>query len=212
MTRLPPSDSSPAPAESDTFTSDRRWLLGQRYIPHRLEKLEKLPRSGLTCYARSGVFSLTVTDKTTLLYPMPGKKPREHLLKSPVDWVSISPFDGYFLLFVQTGFVITRNSGDILECPLPNSSTLSNNVSRTAHHWISTQSEMYFIFGTEFGHVAELAIRYQDWKIPITWLHKMPMPLPVTSLCSISQGSRRFFLICSNHLFLQVLAYLKHST
>jgi hypothetical protein len=181
------------PEEPDTFLTDRRWLLGQRYIPLRLEKREKLPRNHLTHYARSGTYTLTVLEKTDVMFGIPNKKSVEHTLKSGADAVAIAPFDGYFMLIQAAGLAFVKNTGELTDIPLTGTAPSS-----TAHHWVCTESEMYFLFGTVFGQIFEVAIRYQETKIPVTQLHRSPIPTPIWSLTSASYAEKRFVLVCQN--------------
>jgi hypothetical protein len=188
------------PREADVFLGDRRWILGQRHTPLRLERVEKLPRSGLTSYARSGAHSVTVTDGTHIRYPITSTKVVEHTVPHPIAGIAIAPYDGYFLLALREPnserhlFKLLNNKGDLVDV-----ADHRFVVVLTSLHWIATDTDLYLLCGTQLGQIIELTIRPNDRQIPLKWIYYPLAQMPITTITSIHYKGLRHVVVGTWH-------------
>jgi hypothetical protein len=146
--------------EVETFSADRRWVLGPRRQPLRLERILKFDRRSetLTHFAQSGPYSIHIYDKTKGIFTFRAERAgakdqqREFRLPNPIDKISVcSCCLGYFYLSgeasrdkVKSFFVNVR--GELKEVS-------SDHFSRSAFYWYEDGPFLCLLVTSTFGHI-----------------------------------------------------------
>lgn len=178
--------------DRDTFTTDRRWILGRRTPPLYVEKIKKKvdhpPDKKLTLFARSGAYSIMVFGDSDLRWTFQGNqdtKTFDLVMKGKVDAIFPSPYEGFFLLAIRPGHLSLLNTYVKL-IDFPQTAKLS--LSLTSFHWIKREQNMLFLFaGSIFGHV--LCFNVQPTGATEKTLYIDDAKAPISSIASIIVGN-----------------------
>ena len=200
------------PPESDTFTTDRRWLLGERRLVVGFEKVSKLskPMDGeITHYCQSGQNSIIVMNKHHVMYQLRNKGRVEtvecDIRDGMVDTIIPSPFPGVFLIaMLPNGLKRTTGYGKVVDIP-----GIKYSLPATAFHWMpgTSQRELYLLAGTLFGQVIEVVIPGEE-NMParVTCLFINQEKGPTSSLISVKHNDQVYVLV-STQKDLVILRY-----
>lgn len=197
------------PKVPETYSSDRRFVLGVRKPPIHIEKVAKFPDLShedktLTMYAQANIYSMLVYNNTNLVFKCKSKDndPQnetniEKVCQTPIEAISPAPAGGFLLNFKNVGLVYFTNFGGQIEVPLSNDNSWNGClVSLTSFHWIMpSSSQIVALVGTMFGHVYTLSIYYKAQDIPVKELYKDKNQTPVASITSITYGGVLYLLV-----------------
>lgn len=185
------------PKVPETFSSDRRFVLGVRKPPIRIEKVTKFPDANhedkkLTMYGQAGIYSMLVYNNYNLVFKCKGKDPnsdtcKEEASTTPIEAISPAPVGGFLLNFKNVGLSYFTNFGTSMKIPLSTDNSWNGClVSLTSFHWIMPSNQQIIaLVGTMFGHVYKLTISYGAQQIPVQELYKDKNQTPVASITSI---------------------------
>ena len=196
----------------ETFSADRRWVLGTRKPPIQIEKAAKFPDpeqqdKTLTMFAKSGIYSMRIYDQYQIIFKCLTKKegakePVEETSKdmksaTPVETISPAPVGGFLLNLRNRGLIYFTNFGNQIPIALTEENESWNvPISLTSFYWIMPSNrEMFALVGSMFGHVYKMSIVYKSQTIPVMKLYEDENKTPVASISSIINYDRRYLLV-----------------
>ena len=208
----PTAPHQPQPPESDTFTTGRRWLLGERRLVvgfERVSKMGKAMEGEITHYSQSSTSSIMVMNKHKVVYQLRNRDRLEtiecDIRDGAVDTIIPSPFPGVFLIaMLPNGLKRTNSYGKLINIP-----GISYSLPATAFHWMpgGSQRDLYLLAGTLFGQVIEVIIPPEE-NAParVTCLFICQEKGPTSSLISVKHNDQVYVLV-STQKDLVVLRY-----
>jgi len=180
-------------SEIDTYTANRKWLMGSKGCPFFIEKSMKLPKN-FSHYIQSGIYSVTVTDKLHLVHftaSLEGGIYKEHDFPSKIDTVIPAPEDGWFLVTLMSGeLFLLDHAGQLKQFP-----KLANHLASSSFFWIRDERILYLIGGSLFSHVTCLSIAKS--KITERVLFVDDLKAPISSISQVMDGKKRYLLVAT---------------
>jgi predicted RNA-binding Zn-ribbon protein involved in translation (DUF1610 family) len=200
------SDQNPADRakEADTFCADRRWILGARRLPLRLEKVSKFDRRSeeLNLFSQSGLYSIHVFGSSHVIFTFRSPStPANNILQetdvaSSIRAISTAPCaEGYFFLLGDPKCFFVNNYGELTDIP-------PGHFSGSGFHWyLEADKYLYFLICSTFGHIHQYSIQSgRHSAISSREIFRDKSKPFFFSLTSVLHNGVRFVVVGSNEL------------